>query len=283
MANFDSTQWYQITLKSYGLTKPVLSLASNDQATNGSSSVFFQTSNTTKPNQKWQLFPAKNNAYIMRTQESGPYGYLTASAEAGKTATANTGNTIPMTANYMNITDNSMYWTVKPWPDGSFFFQNGANGTSWHLEVEKNALMSMSSNITGTQDGQKFIFKSLGTITTKSFSTINVRRYYWSTLSLTNVFLAPTLLDVIIKTIADIDHITFVLVYLIRVITGSHSRNWCCCRRLRSPVYSSRCPTLLSPPEKPTSIFEQQHWLCCHEPGYHGSKSSRSVEFQSTV
>jgi hypothetical protein len=174
MANFDSSSWYSVTIKANGLDSPVTSLATSDTTNNGTGSVFFQVTDTSKANQRWQLFNAKDDSYILRSGNSGPWGYMVAVASNAKSSNANSGNTVPAAWNYANITDDSMYWTIKPWGDGSFYMQNSANGSDWHLQLESNGLMTMSSNITGAQKGQQFVFKTLGKITNKEYGTVNV-------------------------------------------------------------------------------------------------------------
>jgi hypothetical protein len=64
----------------------------------------------------------------------------------------------------VTLADNSMFWTITPWGDGTFFLANAANGTDWHLQVKSNSLLSMSSNITAPQSGQRFSFSEQGNI-----------------------------------------------------------------------------------------------------------------------
>jgi hypothetical protein len=171
MSNFDSQKWYQITMKAYGKTN-LLSLASN--ARNATGSAFFQKTNSSSPNQQWQLFPSANNTYVLRSGQSTSYGYLTTKRSSDDKSTVNSGNTVPCVTNYYKIRDDSMYWTIQPWGDGSFWMENAQNGSSWHLEKLSNGLMQMSSNITKPQEGQSFIFKPLGKIAQKAYGTLTV-------------------------------------------------------------------------------------------------------------
>jgi hypothetical protein len=70
--------------------------------------------------------------------------------------------------------DASLYWSILPWGDGSFWMENMQNGSAWHLEKETTGLMQMSSNITKPQVGQSFIFKPLGKISQKAYGTLTV-------------------------------------------------------------------------------------------------------------
>jgi hypothetical protein len=169
---------YQITMKS----STTLSLATSNTTNNGTGAVFFQRTNTSQPNQRWQIWNAQNDSYVLRSGNSGPYGYMIAIASKSDTSTVaelNNGNTVPAARNYANITDDALFWTIGPWGDGSFHMTNAANGSAWHLQKNPNGQMAMSSNITGSQPGQRFVFNSLGKITNQAFETLKVRSTPW--------------------------------------------------------------------------------------------------------
>jgi hypothetical protein len=83
------------------------------------------------------------------------------------------GKTIPRMANY-TFSDDSMFWQISPWGDGTFFFTNAANGSAWHLSVKGNSRMAMSSNITTPQDSQRFSFAQLDTVDDARYSSVIV-------------------------------------------------------------------------------------------------------------
>lgn len=139
----------------------------------GTGAVFFHTTNTSNPEEQWNFFPVGDGTYVLRTKASGPGGYLGAAVNLNETTA---GNTIPIMTN-ITLADNSIHWRINPWGDGTFWLRNGVNGTSWRLNVKEDSLMSMSSNITGDQPGQKFEFNALGTIGDQRFSTIGVYSY----------------------------------------------------------------------------------------------------------
>lgn len=65
-----------------------------------------------------------------------------------------------------------MYWSILPWGDGSFWMENGGNGSDWHLEKKGDGRLQISSNITKPQEGQSFIFKPLGKIGVKAYGSL---------------------------------------------------------------------------------------------------------------
>jgi hypothetical protein len=165
--NIDDNLWYQVIITS----DDVLSLASTNSQS-GHGAVFFEITNITSPRQQWQIWNAKDGTYVLRSQESGPNFYVTTQADKQDTED-NSGSSTPGTTLYTHA-DQSMYWTIGPWGDGSFFLTNRANGTNWHLEKKPNALMAMSSNTTAPQPGQSFLFKALTKIDDQSYSTVQV-------------------------------------------------------------------------------------------------------------
>jgi hypothetical protein len=169
MANFDSNRWYQLLVKS---ASNVQSMDGSVLYDNGEGAVFFQLTNTSDPEQQWQLYPYNSSFYVLRTQASGPDSAMTVFASDTETTP---GGTVPSMCN-STLSDGSTYWQISPWGDGTFFLTNAANGTAWHLLVKSNSLMAMSSNITLPQDGQSFSFNALGTIDDDRFSSINVHR-----------------------------------------------------------------------------------------------------------
>jgi hypothetical protein len=91
MANFNSSKWYQIQLGGSGQTQ---SLSGTGLYNAGKGAVFFEVTNTSDPQQMWQMYPFNSSYYVLRTSESGQYGYMTAKVGDESDGT-NTGNTVP--------------------------------------------------------------------------------------------------------------------------------------------------------------------------------------------
>lgn len=67
------SNWYQIQLKQF----PKLSMAGlRPSEGKDAAAVFFQTTNTSSPAQKWQISASRNNSYIFRSQMSTGNAYL---------------------------------------------------------------------------------------------------------------------------------------------------------------------------------------------------------------
>jgi hypothetical protein len=172
MENFDSNHWQQINIS------PNSENTGQGQSMDGSvlytkqgtGSVFFTDTNTTAAEQLWQIFAFNSSYYVLRTQGSGPEGYMNTGVGSGGSTP---GNTVPLTANYL-ILDDSMFWKISPWGDGTFFFTNAANGTAWNLAIKPNSLMVMTSNISAPQDAQRFSFTQQGTIDDVRYSSVLV-------------------------------------------------------------------------------------------------------------
>ncbi len=166
MANFDPNRWYQIILK----VGDGQSLDGSVLFDHGTGSVFLKNTDTTNAEEQWQIFPYNATYYVLRTKASGAQGYMAVAVNANETTL---GETVPVMRN-STLSDNSMFWQIGPWGDGTFFFTNGANGSAWHLLVKSNDLMAMSSNITKPQDEQSFLFNPLGKVNDAAFSSVIV-------------------------------------------------------------------------------------------------------------
>jgi hypothetical protein len=89
MANFDTTKWYQLELGGSGKSQSMSGTALFDA---GKGAVFFENTNTTDPEQMWQLFPFNSTYYVLRTKASGQFGYMSASVGTDESTP---GNTVP--------------------------------------------------------------------------------------------------------------------------------------------------------------------------------------------
>lgn len=106
----------------------------------------------------------------MRTKASGEEGFLgTMISDTEETQ----GNIVPRMIR-ANVSDDSIYWNISNWRDGTFYLANKANTTDWHLTRKGNSLAAMTSNITGDQPGQHFLFERISAINDKRFSTVAV-------------------------------------------------------------------------------------------------------------
>jgi hypothetical protein len=56
-----------------------------------------------------------------------------------------------------DIANNSVYWSFNAWGDSTWFLTNAANDDQ-HLNRQGNGPLSMSSNITAPQNGQRWGF-----------------------------------------------------------------------------------------------------------------------------
>ncbi|CZT03106.1 uncharacterized protein RAG0_09975 [Rhynchosporium agropyri] len=173
MANLASDHWHRIY---QGGNEAGQSLTGTELFNNSvSGAVFFATTNTTgntpNPAQLWQIVPYNSTYYVLRTKHSEPLGYLS-TIYAPLEGTP--GRTVPRMANASIVLDDSIFWQIEPWGDGTWYLQNAQNGSAWHLQQKPNSLMAMSSNITTTppRNGQRFSFKQLQPIQNASFSTV---------------------------------------------------------------------------------------------------------------
>lgn len=182
MANFNSEFWYQIYVdedKDNSLWGTVL----YDKGLHGA--VFMNATQTEKANNRWQLFSVNRTTYVLRSQVGGHNAFLAAGIWDEEETP---GQTVPIMING-TIADDSIYWNISPWGDGTFFMTNGANGTAWHLKKKDNGLLCMDSNIIDPQPGQRWSFTDEQDDVIRDlpqFSTVSVSHRYQALLDTVN-------------------------------------------------------------------------------------------------
>ncbi|KAF2449012.1 hypothetical protein P171DRAFT_222790 [Karstenula rhodostoma CBS 690.94] len=171
MANFDRNQWYHIYYNKNNETAFMGGELHNRTAQAGTT--FFQTFDPKEPAHHWQFYRVEDSKfYLLRTMASGAEGFLgTRYSETEDTP----GKTVP----YMirgNVSDDSIYWNVGTFPDGTFFLSNKANKTTYHLTRKANALGAMTSKTDASLDlpGQHFSFDTMSAIDDENFSTVSL-------------------------------------------------------------------------------------------------------------
>ena len=172
MANFDTNQWYHIY---YNENKDTAMLGSilYDQVNQFGTS-FWQTYNQSSPDRShlWQfyLLSTEPSFYALRTKDSGGEGFLGTRFSQDEDTP---GKTVPCMMRG-NVSDDSVYWRVSPWGDGTFFLSNKANKTEWHLTRKSNSLSAMTSDITDDKPQQRLLFEAVSAINNRQFSSVVV-------------------------------------------------------------------------------------------------------------
>jgi hypothetical protein len=173
MASFDKNKWYQIYANN---TKDGAFVGTQlyNNSTTGAIFYTYSGANTTKGDQRWQFYPVDSssgasNTYIIRSSDSGPEGVLGTKFNA----TAPEGILCQMIRS--NVSDESIYWSVEPWHDGTFYMTNRRNASGWHFAAKKSGGATyMDSNLTAPQDWQRLGFAPVRSIDDGRFSTVKV-------------------------------------------------------------------------------------------------------------
>lgn len=172
--NLDTNTWYQVTspqLDDYSMR------GTNLWASDGTTGALWmdKTNVTGIGGFSWQFWPWNSSVYLLRCKDCGSTGYLAVDVgDDGAPADQDeTGNTILITANY-DVGGDSIFWEIKPWDDGTYYFSNLANGSAWRMNALSNTLMVMDSNITSGQEGEHYDFTSLSAIDNSDYSTVDV-------------------------------------------------------------------------------------------------------------
>ncbi|KAF1961903.1 hypothetical protein CC80DRAFT_436314 [Byssothecium circinans] len=166
MANFNPNRWYHVFPNQDPKTGLVGTSLFKDKV---AGSVFYSGANVTRREQQWQFYPIDSEYYVLRTSEGGPEGFLGATISANETSPGHTR--ARMTRG--NVLDDSVYWKIEPWKDGTFFMWNKRNESSWHLGKNASTVF-MDSNITAPRNGQRLSFSAIKEINAKQFSTVNL-------------------------------------------------------------------------------------------------------------
>jgi hypothetical protein len=168
---FDTNQWYQLYVNEDKTQSLLGTSLYNKGGTKGA--VFFNSTNPASKLQRWQIFPVAidgTTAYILRSGDSGPNGFVGAGYSEDD---ENEGKTRPQMFRG-DIASNNVYWSFNNWGDGTFFLTNAANGTTYHMNKRGDGIVSMSSNITAPQNGQRWNFAAIDKINDEKFSSVNV-------------------------------------------------------------------------------------------------------------
>ncbi|KAL6707238.1 hypothetical protein ACN47E_004226 [Coniothyrium glycines] len=165
--NLDPNQWYHL----YVTSGPGQGLIGNNPPNNDATSgVWFNPTNITKPNFRWQVFQLNETTWTLRCNESGPNRYLAAGYFAAEDTD---GHTRPYLARG-DIADASAYWTLSPWGDGTFYMWNAANTSDYRMMKKGSGTMAMSGNITAPQAGQRWQFDKIAEINDAQYSTVSL-------------------------------------------------------------------------------------------------------------
>lgn len=168
MANFNSSVWYQLYINE-DATQTFWGSELFKNHTSGS--VYFRKNDTKAPENKWQLYGINDTTYVLRSSKGGADGFLGTMFSPDED---HPGRTRPrMVRN--NVSDDSIFWHVSPWGDGTFYMTNDANKTEWRLR-KLGAKTVMDSNISDPQPGQRWSFQAMydAPIVDASFSTVDV-------------------------------------------------------------------------------------------------------------
>ncbi|KAF1938082.1 hypothetical protein EJ02DRAFT_474625 [Clathrospora elynae] len=173
VSKIDPNQWYSLYI---GTGTQNLVGTTLFQADRSVGTVYIAGEDTSKRNQRWQIFKLNSTAWILRSQAGGPNAYLgTFYAEPEVTE----GKTVPRIVRG-DIADASVFWTIGSWGDTTWYFSNLANGTGYRLMLKPTGgYLAMSPNITAPQVGQKWQFDTITAINDQRYSSVNVSRLSW--------------------------------------------------------------------------------------------------------
>lgn len=184
MANFDSNHWYQI----YVNERPDWSFRGTGLSDEGKTAIaYFEKTQAQEASNRWQIYSINSTTHVLRTQDGGPNAFLGTTYEPHESSQGQT-RAVMMSG---VIADASVYWTVTPWGDGTFYLTNGANGTAWNLKKKPtDDFVTIDSKITEPSRGQRWNFNGIDHVFVNddAFSSVEVCKKDLSKISLVLIF-----------------------------------------------------------------------------------------------
>ena len=162
--DLDTNQWYTMYINN-----------NNDSSLRGSKpqirggttgATCFIKTNPNGAAQRWQIFPINSTTFVLRTQEGGANAFI-------GTRAADDNGIISSLMLRGDVADESVYWGLGSWGDGTWFLWNGGNGTGYHLS-RNGAGAAMDNNITAPQNRQRWKFNGVARIDDEAYSSVNV-------------------------------------------------------------------------------------------------------------
>ncbi|TEA19239.1 hypothetical protein C8034_v010346 [Colletotrichum sidae] len=139
-AKLDTNAWYMISeTRVTNVSEPI---NSNLQTTNAGLRVFARTA------QAWQFYavPGIEGRYLARLNTTGVREQLSVCWRTDEVHPSRTIGCLRKTES-----DESQQWDISEWGDGSYKFQNVANGSDYVLDVHPGSNLFMSSEVEGTE------------------------------------------------------------------------------------------------------------------------------------
>ncbi|KAF2126043.1 hypothetical protein P153DRAFT_323007 [Dothidotthia symphoricarpi CBS 119687] len=167
----DTNQWYYLYVNNNKDSAMLGSPLYSEDGTRGA--VFFNATDTSADNMRWQIFPVSVNSsvvYTFRSKRGGSNAFI---GTAFNSAEDTEGNTQPGMVRG-DVADTSVYWTFGAWGDGTWWLSNAQNGTGYHMTRKPSTLMAMDPNITAPQNGQRWGLSPIAKINDPAYSSINL-------------------------------------------------------------------------------------------------------------
>ncbi|KAF9699594.1 hypothetical protein EKO04_002431 [Ascochyta lentis] len=166
--SLDTNQWYFLYV---GNSKDNALWGTSLYSKGKEGAVFLNYTQTGVNNMRWQIYPFNDTSYIIRSKAGGANALLgTHYVPAEQTE----GHTRP----YMvkdSIADDSVFWQFGSWGDDSWWLTNARNGTTYHLNLKPNGLLTMDPNISAAAwGGQSWKFGSIEKIDDQTFSSVTL-------------------------------------------------------------------------------------------------------------
>ena len=162
----DPNAWYSLSIAS---DPSSLLMSTNLFSRSGTAgATFFASAAPDNATQRWQVFPLNTTTFVLRTQEGG------ANALIGSQPADAKGVISPLMLRG-DVADESVFWTIGGWGDGTWWLANGGNGSAYHLARNRTGVV-MDGNVTAPQNEQRWGFEKGAAVDDERYSSVNVSR-----------------------------------------------------------------------------------------------------------
>lgn len=160
----DPNAWYSLSIAS---DPSSLLMSTNLFSRSGTAgATFFAAAAPDNATQRWQVFPLNTTTFVLRTQEGGANAFIGSQPADAK------GVISPLMLRG-DVADESVFWTIGGWGDGTWWLANGGNGSAYHLARNRTGV-AMDGNVTAPQNEQRWGFEKGAAVDDERYSSVNV-------------------------------------------------------------------------------------------------------------
>lgn len=181
---FDPNRWYEISsttsIGRIDITGNPWTWWSDQPTLNGTVGLAYE--DITNPSQTWQIIRFNSSCHMLRPNASDYQAWLRTGESMLPSMNPSSVNLYPF-PNGQNPVNDTIFWQIRAWGDGTYFLTNAANGRDWLLLADYDAArVAMVQNTTMPPLAFRLTFNQLGPIDNQSWYShivCSYERYKW--------------------------------------------------------------------------------------------------------